>query len=305
MTKVLNRLEYSKNMIALEQVAAINATSPAIKKFTTMADDAAEFIKNKFNALAIYFKDTPEKDYQHYLTFADEAKYPEVRRIRMNVPEGFKGNMLDYVKTMENVCNNFYTDFTENFIKPFDIYIAKLITTPTLLDTSTYKHNVKTSDVENFKKQLAKFITVKKYGVLPLGDIYQRNNDIKSTYQHLVNIATISKKQDLRNVRKAVVELNERINTLADMISDEKNNINVAPKTLTTLSELVFDLAKHVEFYAVVDSMIASLLHASKVNADTFKSYLSNNEVPTLEAISVQYSLEELVDYFTVVEEIA
>lgn len=303
MTKrVFNRLEYNKNMVALEQVAAISAGSTAIKKFSTMADDAAKFIKSKFNALAIYFKDSPEKQYQTYLTFADETKYPEVRRISMQVPEGFKGNMLDYAKTMENVVSAFYQEFTDNFIKPFDLYIAKLITNPVLLDTSTYKHTVKTSDVEKYKKQLAKFFTPKKYGMLPLGDIYARNQDIKSVYTHLVNITTVSKAQDLRNVRKAVEDLNQRINVLVEMISDEKNNLNIAPKTLNTLAELVFDLAKHVEFYAVVDSMIASLLYGAKYNADTFASFLSGKEVPTVESVTVQYSFESLVEYLDIAE---
>lgn len=305
--KSLTAIKIKHQLLSLEQVGLIHSTSPAIAKFGELAEYSFNFIKSRFLGFSFFSNEKEAiKELKPYLEFANnrDINYMDVRRLRLQTPEGFKGNLYQYTKELADIVTTYYDSFVAEMIDPFDIYISKLINQPMLLDSLTYKHNVKQQDIDKYRKRLAKYFTGKGHGYLELSDIYDRLKDVDDIVRPATDIVKLSERERVKNVKQKVDELNEKINVLIEMLEDKTGNYNVKPKTLTTLSELVFQLAKQVEFYAVLNGMINGLIGALYDGGRVFERFMKGDKHDlAMEAyqynVKETYSAEDLHQYLT------
>lgn len=280
----LRELELQQKTLALEGVGLFHGTSEAFQRFASYAKDTKTFIKNKFNAITTYFshrgKDNyPMEDIQYYIRFANTRKYAEVTKVSIQVPEGFKGNIAEYGECLRHVLENFSQVFLKEMVVPFDIHIAKLINQPTLIQSQTYTHAIKPKDIEKYRKEIAKFFDGhKKHNTLQLGAVTGRIKDLETLGATGAKIYDLVLSSSLRDVKSHVDALYAKLETLIKLLEDKSNNLNPSGKMVEALSQLVFELAKQAEFYAVVDQLVANFVHCLTVNVSTLRQVVNETK---------------------------
>lgn len=269
----LEELELAASFISVEAVMENHSSSSAITKLVELKSMTTSFIKSSFSNIVKYLTwSKGETDpYAYYKSFAENNQYLAVKNIPVEVPMGFKGNYVDYTNALiaahTEVCGKLVTDM----IKPFDLYVAKLINQPILLESHSFKHAIKPTDIDKHRTSLAKFASGKKHNSLPLDHVYGRIKDIAEHRTALLTLKQLVEVQQIQDVQKAVEELDAKLNTLVSILSEKTSNINPTDKVVKDLAELTLALAKQVEFYAVVDNMIGTLFQHANNNVDVFK----------------------------------
>lgn len=286
---------------SFEAVAVLQGASMAISKLTQLTKSSIDFVTNKINSIKAYFGGSNEVNFSYYFTFAEKWKYPDVRGVKLQVPLGFEGNFTDYVNTLEKTFENYSSKLITEVIEPFDIYVSKLINNPALLSSQTFKHSIDKKDIEKARKDLAKFNKGKKHNEKTLGELYGNMSQIKEFADTLTDITKLQTQYSLRDVKDATNRLNDNLNVLIDVINNQPNTATLSKKVINDLSDLILELAKQVEFYAVVDHLIAQMVHCGLENTNALKRMVGVE--------SIQYTLPELtlsqkaiIEYLTVGE---
>ena len=269
----LEELELAASFISVEAVMENHSSSSAITKLVELKSMTTSFIKSSFSNIVKYLSwSKGEADpYAYYKSFAENNQYLAVKNIPLEVPMGFKGNYVDYTNALVAVHTEVCSKLVPEMIKPFDIYVAKLINQPILLESHSFKHSIKPADIEKHRTTLAKFATPKKHNSLPLDHVYGRIKDIAEHRTALLTLKQLVEVQDIQDVQKAVEELDNKLNTLVGILSEKTSNINPTDKVVKDLAELTLALAKQVEFYAIVDNMIGVLFQHANSNVNVFK----------------------------------
>lgn len=260
-TVTLESLNLQARFVSIETVDGLTTSGLAMTKLAGFVSDTGRYIKEKFNAVTAYFNNETIK-YEHIDLFTNKFKYLDAKDFIVIVPEGFKGNYKDYSDLLLKIYKEFSTKFLKEVVLPYDHYISQLVNNPVLLESLTYKHQVKVKDVEAYRKQLAKFFTPK-FGVeVKLSTVFGSMNEFKVTRENTLALLTLQSDSHIVEIKKAITALDEKLNLLASTISSNSNNINVKSQVANTLSELTMELANEVEFFAVFDNMVNNFIGA-------------------------------------------
>lgn len=274
MEELTTLAEAVKTSISNEAVLELNSQSAPIAKLVELKAATKDFITSAFSSIASFFgpkAHKPEDALAYYKWFAENMNYMDVKDILLNVPMGFQGNMVEYTKAVTIALVEVNKRLVPDLVKPFDIYVGKLINQPILLETHSFKHAIKMSDIEKYKASLGKFVSARKHNQLPIGKIYNRIKEFDEHREVLINLFHLSKTTNVNEVQEAVNELNTKLDVLIGMLSDQTNNINPTAKVVNDLADLTLDLAKKVEFFAVVDNLTGTLQSSALDNVDLLK----------------------------------
>lgn len=286
---------------SFEAVAVLQGASMAVSKLTQLTKSSIDFVTNKINSIKAYFNNSDTTNFDYYYTFAERWKYPDVRGIKLQVPMGFEGNFTEYVTALEKVFETHSTKLISEVIEPFDLYVSKLINNPALLTSQTFKHSIDTKDIDKARKDLAKFNKGKKHNEKTLGELYGNMSQLKEFASTLTDIVKLQTQYSLRDVKDATNKLNDNLNVLLDVLNNQPNTTTLSKRIIDDLSTLILELAKQIEFYAVVDHLIAQMIHCGLENTNALKRMIGVE--------SIQYALPELtlsqetiIEYLTVGE---
>lgn len=287
---------------SFEAVGVLNGGSQAVQKLTSLTKTTLGYMAQKMaslNSILVYFKGFKRGQYVYYRTFTQKYKYLEVSQNKIQVPDGFTGNLSEYADTLLKTFEECTSKIITDIIDPFNTHVSKLINQPALLSSQSYKHAIGKSDVERYRKDISKFHSAKKHNQLSIGEVYARMADIDTHADTMDKINELQQRYPLSDVQVAVNKLDGNLNALIEVITDKSNNITLSQKVINDLSELTLELAKQVEFFAVVDHLIAALTHCSLENVNAFKrmkAQVSKEEYATYIPI---YTSEEAYRYLT------
>ena len=282
-TLTLREIELLHQTVSLEAVGLLHGTSEAFKRFADYTTSTMKSVVSKVNGVFTYFKSTPEGtvDLYSYKTAADTLQYLTVSRVELDVPEGFKGNLTEYSVLLLKLQKEFNHNLIEGIIKPFDIHISKIINQPMLLESQTfaYSHKVKPKDIEKHTKELAKYITAGKRNTAKLSDVYNRMKEIGEFGENVQELVDIQGVATIHQVKQAIDELDDKLQLLLKIMNDKTNNYNPSGKMISDLSDLVYEVAKQTELFAIVDHSTLNLIHVAKSNNTIFARLCKNESV--------------------------
>lgn len=268
-------LELHQRFLSFEQVSDLHSTSAAVQKMIQMTVETGSFIKDKIGTIPLSF-DFVSKIFgtdplRKVKTFVKEKKYMDCQEMTVVVPESFEGNLLDYAKYVHELYQEYNVNFIQNVVKPCDLYISKLINTPTLLSSVDFTHDFKDidlKDIEKERKELAKYDNGSFAIEAKLGQVFGNLTQLEQTYTTVNLLRLDVERTKLREVKKQVDALSDKINILADTIKENRVHVNVSGKILTELSQLAMDMAVATDFFAVLYTLAMGLIDAMAKNKE-------------------------------------
>ncbi len=253
-------LEEPTGMVALE---ALNATV-ALEAFSLRAvvNRAADIIPN----LAHAFREvlTTHKGDKYDLkplsvntvvlnkTLA-AAKYLEVARLNVFVPQGLQGNLKEYLETLL-VALNFTNGIQERMIK-FNQLVSGLITDKNTRQ-STRDLSLATSGMENERvgvmEQLSKFMKEgSRSDRATLGQTFGSLGEINDCILLVANILDQANHITMLEVEKLTTDASELLKTLGEQAVEGKIE-GMSPEAYKSLSSATLTMARDVELHAVL-----------------------------------------------------
>lgn len=273
----LKDVQLQLSFISVEQVNAFHSSSKTILKFGHMVDTTKRFVSHLLSPISVSFGRNPMDKvfYPQIYKFTEVAKYPELNRFDIPVPEGFQGNYLDYVEILTK-----YTEITNNLvndvIKPFSIYVGQLVNNPTLLNSISYTHKVTPKDISQAKKELGQFFKPNGKNVeWNMHKCFNRMTDVKTFNDKVNQLRKLQNTDLVQEVKKEVTNLADSLDHLTKYLTSNQNNQWVKGKTMETLANLTYTLAEQVEFFAIMNNMVQSLFGAVERFNDKVTNYQS------------------------------
>lgn len=307
-------LEHQYQNLSFEAVGVLNGGSDTVQRLASFTKTTLTHLSNKLNslnAIFVYFKSLNKGQYTPYFVFAKKHLYREVGHCILQVPDGFVGNLKDYAQTLLDTFENCTSKIITDVIDPYNVYISKMVNQPSLLASHSYKHSVSAMDVEKYRKAISKFHTGKKHNTLTLSEVYERIRDVEEHAEIMQKAGELQTRYSIADVKSAMLKLDGNLNALIDVITDKSNNITLSQKVINDISNLTMELAKQVEFFAVVDHLLAALTHCTIENIKPMKRVVpvvskesvtydeTDDAIPVYEPI---YSLEDIVKELNIQE---
>lgn len=270
----LKDIQLQLQFVSFESVNENYSTSKNVSKFSHLVDTTKQFVSNLLNPINVYFGGKDNKQmFMQMERFAGLAKYPELKRYQVRVPEGFEGKLLDYAKRLEE-ANNFTNQLIVDVIQPFNIYVGQLINNPALLNSITFKHKVDVKDITKVKKELGKFFKPNaKWGEIDFQKAFGNMKELNDYVKQMRILHEVHALSNVAYLKESVKNLNDNLGHLSDYIRSNQNNQTVNSKVMEVLAALTYSVAEQVEFYAAVNHMTSQLIYASERMDETMANF--------------------------------
>lgn len=268
----LQDIAMHRQYLSIEQVTATHSESTAVKKLTLMVDTAKEFIKQKLNPLNIFFKSENVIAPQGFIELARKAKYTDLVKFEVAVPEGFSGRYLGYSEALLN-ANRISESILKDVVIPFNNYAAQLVNQPALLNSVSFQPKVNPKDLKAIKKELGKHFNGRKHITLPFGQVFGNMKEVEAMSEIAYQIALALKVNDVAKMKQAVADLTDTLDHLLNYVNSNSNNQLVKKQTIDKIGDLTLILAEQVEFYAMVNYSTAVYVRVIGLVDQSFNQY--------------------------------
>jgi len=235
-------------------------------KITTegFASSMRTFIPNIFSGLVASFTDTAlenevinlPRDQRKFLELVSKVSYNRLSEATVVTPEGLVTNYLQLAQTLKQAVVHSKEKLDES-LNHYGRYIAVLINNPTMW-LSTKDEMVYYSNLEKDRTALASLMdacydpgnhnTSTQYQ-----DVVGRNNDWYDILKTTLEVSDALNGFDRKQIKKSItniVELVELIRSKAKV--DGGLNDNISSQVLTGIADGAYQIAKELEFHAVI-----------------------------------------------------
>lgn len=181
------------------------------------------------------------------------ASYLNQTKTLVSVPEGFKGNLLDYVNSLGAMSNELFQEANKT-LGEYNFVLSAFITNKenkiSLKDHTDLFLRLK-SRREKMAKELAVFFPEDRdLSKAYLGDVIHRFADLETLVNAAVHLNVQRKEQNIKDITNSVQKC---LDLLKVIIDDTKNNgiAQVSGAAAMNISTGAFEIAKYVEFIAL------------------------------------------------------
>ena len=181
------------------------------------------------------------------------ANFVDYNKTLVSVPEGFRGNLLDYLKLLNKVTPDVYSS-ANTMLAEYHTMLANFVTNKdskiSLRDETGFFKKI-THHREDINKQINHYFptggsTSKQY----LGTVIHRFADIHSLVDEVKNLDRKHVAQNLKTVNGEVQECVELLNIIID--HNEKNAIStVSGEAAMNIAAGTYEVAKYIEFLSI------------------------------------------------------
>lgn len=274
---MLDQLRQTCDVISLEAVAGGNAVDTAVNKLPSLFDQASEFLtKTVLQTLGDFFG---VKNIGWLSLNASRANYSELRGIPVTVPQGFKGSLVDYGNTLIKAVEEM-DDLEADVLSPFASWLSQRVSDPESLKSLT--NGVKIPGlhepkIEGIQKQLDRYFPDKADSETAVyGEVIKRQADWTDLNNQVKKLNTIYANGKFEKIQKRLPELSHLLNVLAERMREDKGTevYQFSSVNVEKLSKVVYEIARHVEFYGVLRSRVDEFLKTVDHNVQLVKPHI-------------------------------
>lgn len=177
-----------------------------------------------------------------------ERKYGQVMHLRVQCPEGFKGNVLDYTNTLKQAVQQALRVQPDVLI-PLEDFLSKLVSVPGYArDTKTHLRGIDKAGLDRVElvRQTQKFFNGSSKATAVFSELYRNMNEWQAAYDSIKQIQDQVNSINHEELLNAV----QRITKLIQMVKvahEAKELENMSKTVITELSTSVYEAAKQVE----------------------------------------------------------
>lgn len=265
MLQELSHLRDTISKEAFEGTEEISAAEGHLKNLNSLYEQAKSFIAEKVGEPIAELFDSrygiratakllnaPSKDPSL------PSLYAELRSVKVVVPAGMKTDFLTYGEALQTAAKT-VEDLHSDVLIPFHKWVQQKLGNPSTLSskTSTLEFPVIANyNVDALKASIdACFVEENKTQDIhvPYGQAIRRNSDWFDIAKILDTLEDKMGEKSHKAVVQKVGDLLADVDKLLYRLNDMKEGVHKAsPETLKTLSEVIFTIAKDVEFYALL-----------------------------------------------------
>lgn len=252
-------LESQINQLALES----NVISNVINSFRNVIPNITDDLKAM--ALRLVETDTLTKEFitanQHFSKL--ERKIPDASFVNysktiVSVPEGFSGNMLNYLKFLDSLSTEIFKE-ANSVLGDYNLVLSSFISNKqdkiSLKDHTTLFERVKERREEILKNIKQFFPSTSVNSRKRFGDVVERFGELPEIMKVLEHLNRERKGHNLKEIANAVRESVEMLDIVIEEV--KKNGVtNVSGNSAMNISQGAYELARFVELVAIYRNMV-------------------------------------------------
>ena len=192
------------------------------------------------------------------------AKYVDYDKTLVSVPEGFKGDLLEYIAVLSNIAPRVFQGANET-LSEYNFVLSSFITNKdakTALKDHTALYKKIKHQREEMTEQLNKFFPLKgNLAKAYLGETITRFADVDMIVTQAEKLKQAQKSQNLKEISDSV---KKSVDLLTIIVDDTRNNgiAQVSGNAALNVSQGAYELGKYIEFVALyryrVEQAVAS-----------------------------------------------
>lgn len=255
---IRNRLEG----LSLEAIAISNV----IDVFRGILPDLTKKISETLDTLSFYKEsNSPEikdllSDYKDLEKKLSLINYVEKKDLLISIPEGFKGNLVDYITLLESMSNKIYPE-ANKLLMSYKLILTGFLTSKdqkiSLTDHTNFFNSIK-RDREGFISTLSSFQTSNNASKARLTDSINKINDVDVLVKKTEIINKLRNNNSIKELVSTVSEISKLLDTIIDRVSKGDVN-NISGASAKNLSEGAYEVAKYIEFVAIFNFKVEQI----------------------------------------------
>lgn len=258
-------LESQLQRLALEA----SAVSNVIDTFKGIVPSLAEKLREVYASLksdddlSRELKNTRNKFGDVKSKFA-HASFLNYSKTAVSVPEGFKGNLLDYIQVLAGMSQEIFLEANKT-LGSYNFALAAFISNKesktSLQDHSHLFHQVAKRREELNDRLKPFFPTTSNLSKNYLGDVISRFADVEALVAQSEKLNQQRKSQNIKDITEAV---KKSVDMLDIIIEDTQSNgvAKVSGAAAMNISQGAYELGKYVEFIAIYRYRVEQALTA-------------------------------------------
>lgn len=192
-------------------------------------------------------------DYKSLSKKLETSNFINFKDMLVQVPEGFKGNFVQYLDFQDKVFNQVIANGNE-LLSEYSVILAAFITNKenklSLKDHTGFYKKIQAERLE-FTKGFDKFFNVNSDSPLQrLQQIVGRFEDIEDVVDKTVKLETNTKQSNLNEIQASVKKISGYLDILITQVQDQSVS-NVSGSAARNIAEGAFEVAKFVEFISL------------------------------------------------------
>lgn len=265
--------------ITIEQLTAMSLelSTEGVTEFTP-GEGFTDKLKGMYAATTQFVKESLDSifkgkadpvDLNKLLQIAEQFSTTEMDKVQVMQPTRLVKPWLEFAQALESL-QAITLNIDKDLIYPFSQYVGKAINNPSLLTSHSFNpEGYKFTDTSEYRKKLNSFITGPEKEFVPWVNAFPRQKDVVEFERVLQRIVLNDSKLSPITVEKAVTALNGTVRILMDDIDDPSSQHILNKRSASYLSELLIQLAKHVELYVITHNLVNDLLTCALKTQET------------------------------------
>lgn len=181
------------------------------------------------------------------------VNYTENRELLISVPEGFKGNLTEYSKLLNELTLKIYPE-ANKLLTEYKFIISGFLTNKdekiSLKDYTTFFNQIKRQR-ENFTNDISEYFTNNSAtSKAKLGSVIDKFSDIEVIIKNINAINTVRAGNTLFDVSETTKDIVTILDTIIERVSKGDIN-NVSGQSAMNLSEGAYEIGKYIEFISI------------------------------------------------------
>lgn len=180
----------------------------------------------------------------------------------VSVPEGFKGNFIEYLVFMNSISTNVYND-TENLLSEYQLLLSRFISNKedkiSLQDHTAFYEKLKDRREKMAGQMEAFFDSRSNHSKLAMKKVISRFADIQTVLERSVELDKSRRKHNLKDTSQSVTKVIGLLDILLKR-AQEKGITEVSPVASINISKGAFEMGKHIEFLGIYAFRVEQIL---------------------------------------------
>jgi len=255
-----NKLEFNdmSNVLSLEsqlEKLALEATvlTNVVDTFKTLIPNTYNKIKETMNSLTSFSFDEEQisdikKEYLLAKVKINTMNYTAYNKTLIMVPEGFKGELIEYIQLLNNMTGPVYNDLS-SLLVDYNFILSSFINNKddkmSLRDHTVFFNRIKKSREDKTKQLDLYFNNNSSVSRVYLGSVIGRMSDIDTVITLTDKIKVEHKKCNLVSLLES---LKGTIGLLDILVNDSKYLKNISGNAALNLSIGAYEVGKFIEF---------------------------------------------------------
>lgn len=267
-------LEHQLERLALEANFIQNLTNQfesVLPNLVSKLNDHTSFFKSK-----LFDKPNVKELYKAYDSIKPQLatlSFVNYKDTLVSIPEGFKGNFIEYLKVLINLNTPIYKE-VNSLLSEYNSVLADFITNKDAKQSNS-NHDVLYKKASHYRedtlKKINPFFTSTNQSKMKLGSMVSRFSDIKILTDLAVDLERLQNPQQLSQIADGVDKSIQLLSIIKDQLDKDKVTV-ISGVTASSIANGAYEVGKFIEFIAAFNFKCNQATTAVKNTLNTIET---------------------------------